>query len=108
MTLEVPSDPFTRSAWIVMQLRLHNTSLADIAREHGWSRSVVSQALRTPLYAQEVAIAGAIGLTPRELFAERYDPATGVRRHLVKSSAQRARRNVEGRGAKRHASGGGS
>ncbi|WP_372502357.1 helix-turn-helix domain-containing protein [Tistrella mobilis] len=107
MTLEVPSDPFARSAWIVMQLRLHNTNLSNIARENGWSRSVVSQALRTPLYPQEVAIAGKIGLTPRELFAERYDPKTGARRHPVKSTGQRSGRNVQGRAAKRHAVGGG-
>lgn len=102
MTLSVPTDPYVRTAWIVMQLRLRNTSLAEIARAHGWSKSVVSQALRSPLYLQEVAIADALDLTPEALFPERYD-ATGHRRHPVKSTARSGGRNVEGKRPRRHA-----
>ncbi|MEN2980301.1 helix-turn-helix domain-containing protein [Tistrella bauzanensis] len=85
-----------------MQLKLRNTSLADIARSNGWSKSVVSQALRSPLYQQEVAIAEALGLKPETLFVERYD-RTGRRRHAVKSSGRATGRNVEGARARRHA-----
>lgn len=70
--IEVPSDPRERNAWIKYQLELNNCTFADIAREGGVSRSVVRRALVMKYPKWQAAIAAKIGLTPAEIWPERY------------------------------------
>lgn len=81
-TLPTFQDAFERSVWVQAQLRLAGSSFAQIARENGWSRNAVTQAMRSPSDPQEKAIADKLGVTQRQLFPERYD-RSGQRRHHV-------------------------
>ena len=74
-----------RSLWVMSALRLSGQSFASIGREHGWSGTVVRNAMHMPLDAQERAIAEALGVTQQELFPERYD-AHGNRLHHVRKN----------------------
>lgn len=77
-TLKVPKNPAERRAWVCYQLRLRGDSLSAIARRIGVSHQAVSTALMSPSKDIEQAIAEAIGLTPEQLFPERFD-STGKR-----------------------------
>ncbi|MFW6027453.1 MAG: helix-turn-helix domain-containing protein [bacterium] len=106
---EIPSDPETRRAWVIEQLLLRGLSLNQLARRHGTHRSALSLTLRVPSLPSETILADALGLTPAQLFPERYDEH-GRRRHRTRPDLTRAARNsskdepdngapVEGRGA---------
>ena len=64
-------------------MRLRGKSLRRIAKSIGITPVAVSAALGIPSFRAEQAIAEALGLTPQQLFPERYDGA-GNRLHLVK------------------------
>jgi Ner family transcriptional regulator len=81
----IPSDPEARDAWIAYQLRLAGSSFARIADELGIARQTVRVAIERPYPKIERIIAKKIGLSPEELWPERY--------------ARRARRRRSDRGA---------
>lgn len=67
-----------RNAWVVFQLRLKGESLSSLSRKHGLVRTAISQALYLPHYLRyERIIAEELGVTPDQLFPERYQE--GVR-----------------------------
>jgi len=68
-----PQDPSFRRAWTKYQLSTRKTSLSGIAREKGKTRQAASAALSRPYPEMEEAIAAAIGLTPKDVWPERYD-----------------------------------
>lgn len=101
-------DPSLRRAWVNYALAMRGLSLAEIARREGVHRTCPGQALRTPYPKMERAIADAVGMTVHELFPERFrsdgsriQKKRGPRpkKSTYKSSRNRARRNVDGRGA---------
>jgi lambda repressor-like predicted transcriptional regulator len=81
--VSVPTHPLERTLWVQQRLRLLGKSFSSIARERGWNRMSVGDAMRRPSYPQEVAIAEALGMSVRELFPERYG-VDGQRLHLVR------------------------
>jgi lambda repressor-like predicted transcriptional regulator len=82
-------DARERSIWVQAQLRLSGSSFAEIARQHGWSRQAVGQAMNAPSEPQERAIADALGVDQRALFPERFNARTGDRLHPVRESIAR-------------------
>lgn len=96
-----------RRAWVQYQLLLLGRNLASIAKELGVHRKQPAIALVKPYPKMEKAIADTIGITPQELFPERYDadglPNRKRGRPFNSSNTtlnQRARaRNVHGREA---------
>ncbi|EGX99848.1 hypothetical protein AZA_19560 [Nitrospirillum viridazoti Y2] len=94
-TLPVFASPRERSIWVQAQLRLSNQSFSQIARDNGWSRVVVTNAMYVASNPQEVAIAAALGVSQQELFPERFD-RNGIRLHVVRQNkAGRVPRNVK-------------
>lgn len=79
----IPTNFTERTLWVQMQLRLKGLSFSAIGRQRGWSRAVVSEAMRRPSFPQEKAIADALDLSVRRLFPERYD-ARGNRLHRLR------------------------
>lgn len=76
-TKQLLSDPAKRRAWIIYKVNLQGRSLADVAREAGVTRQALYHSLRIPYPRMEKALADALGLTPAQLFPERYD-ADGI------------------------------
>jgi len=60
--------------WVRHQLKLKGYSLAGLAREVGLSRHAPKLALNKPYPRMERLIAGAIGVTPQEIWPDRYGP----------------------------------
>lgn len=89
MTTSIPTSPRERQQWVLFQLKLRGESFASVGVKEGVSKSSVRQALTEPSFRIEKALAKTLGLTPRELFPERYD-ARGRRLHQVRG--QKARR----------------
>lgn len=83
--------------WIVGQLRLRGTSLRRLADQTGVSQQAMSHALTGSSSHLEPVIAQALGLTPQQLFPERFT-AEGVRLHWTREPQRTTRRrpgNVE-------------
>ena len=96
-TLDVPKNPAERRVWVCYQLRLRGDSLRAIARRIGVCQQAPSNALMNPSKDIEQAIAEAIGLTPEQLFPERFD-ATGKRLVRTRSPQRNTRpagRNIQ-------------
>jgi Ner family transcriptional regulator len=74
----VPATAAARRAWIKYQLELRGTTLGKLAASKGLSRTTVNKALAVPYPKMERVIALALGLTPQQLWPERYDE-TGER-----------------------------
>ncbi len=91
----MPRDARARSIWVQGQLRLHGASFAAIARGLGISARAVGQAMFMPNHRVELALAAALGLEPRQLFAERYD-AAGRRLHAVRAAGAAGEAGPEG------------
>jgi lambda repressor-like predicted transcriptional regulator len=83
-----------RSLWAQAELKRIGSSLAEIARENGWSRPCVSNAMFRAADPQERAIAAKLGVTQQQLFPERFNPQ-GKRLHRVKNSAPITAHNVK-------------
>jgi Ner family transcriptional regulator len=66
-----------RNAWIGFQLKRRGKSFASLARENGFSRSSVAVALYRPSLKMESILANELGISPDQLFPERYQD--GVR-----------------------------
>ena len=97
--IDIPTSPAERSLWVQMQLRLRGSSFAAIARKHGWAKTSVSMAMKTPSFPQEQAIAEELGLQIESLFPERFD-ADGRRLHPIrKNTSRRGGGNAKGQGA---------
>ncbi|MDD2366656.1 MAG: helix-turn-helix domain-containing protein [Desulfuromonadaceae bacterium] len=69
---KVPTDPAERKAWIKYQLEINGSSFADLARATGNSRQTVRKALDIKYPKWDRAIAAKIGMTPSEIWPERY------------------------------------
>lgn len=100
--LDVPKNPVARRAWILYQFRIRGLSGRQIAREQGVSPQTVSQSMMGTgsSHLQDV-IAAAIGLTPQQLFPEKFD-GSGCRLGNVRPPNRTTREdagNVENRGA---------
>jgi len=85
----VPDGARERKLWVQMHLRLRGLSLAQIARDNGWSHQAVVNALHQPSYPQEAAIAAALDAPVEAVFHERYDH-TGRRLHPRKKRSNTA------------------
>lgn len=72
---DVPRDPFARHGWIVQALRSRGVSLSALSVQAGYTRTYFQQALHRPLATAEAAIAQALGLTPQQVWPERFDRA---------------------------------
>jgi lambda repressor-like predicted transcriptional regulator len=72
-TPKVPKNPAVRRVWICAQLRIKGHSLRKLAQREGVSHQAMSAALMTPNAHLEPVVAGALGLTPQQLFPERFD-----------------------------------
>lgn len=66
-------DPEKRWAWIKYQLQIRSKSIASIARRSGLAGPTIGQARYRPYPKVEKLIADEIGVTPQELFPDRYD-----------------------------------
>ena len=88
---DIPTEARQRAKWVQYQLKLRGKSFASIARSHGWSRYAVRACLHVPSYPQEVAVAEALGITPLQLFPERYDQ-DGTRLHRIQPKTIRGAR----------------
>ena len=71
------ASDFERSVWVQATLKLAHKSFASIAREHGWHRTAVGQAMYRASDPQEKAIAEALGVAQRALFPERFEIRRG-------------------------------
>ncbi|WP_425048775.1 helix-turn-helix domain-containing protein [Pseudomonas juntendi] len=69
----IPKDPALRWEWIKFQLRAHDTSLSKLARQLGVERNALHNVKRGPYPRMETAIAKAIGLTPQQVWPERWN-----------------------------------
>ena len=72
-TKRLLANPKKRRAWVIYQLLLKGQTLADIARGANVERQTLYHAFDRPYPRMERVLADAIGLTPQQLFAERYD-----------------------------------
>lgn len=101
-TNDVPKNPAVRRVWVCGQLRLKATSLRALAEIEGVTHQAMSAALVAPNAHLEPVIAGALGLTPVQLFPERFDAmgkrivqtrsqqrSTGARRAKVENAGNR-------------------
>lgn len=66
-------DPKQRRARIKYQIHMQGRMMADVARDAGVDRRTLYQTFQRPYPRMEKIIAEALGLTPQELFPERYD-----------------------------------
>lgn len=82
---------------MIAQLRLRGVSIRSLANRIGVRPQAVSAALVQPSARCERALADALGMRPRDLFPERYDPISGERTAKSNPSGARRRRNVEDR-----------
>lgn len=76
-TKQLLKDPEKRRAWIIYQVNLQGRSLSDIARTAGVNRQTLYHVFLKPYPRMEAIIADALGLTPAQLWPERYD-ANGI------------------------------
>ena len=70
---EIPNEPELRWEWIKFQLRTKGTSLAQLARQLGVERNALNNVKRVAYPRMERAIAQALGLTPFQIWPERWD-----------------------------------
>lgn len=75
-TNKVPEDPTIRKEWIKFQLAVRGYSLAALAREHGVTRQQPQAALTRPYPKWERIIAEHLGMTPQQIWPERYQQKT--------------------------------
>ena len=73
---DIPTNPSHRWEWIKYQLRTKGTSLAKLARELEVSDTAVKNVKRSPYPRMERAIAKALGLTPVDIWPERWQTSS--------------------------------
>lgn len=97
-TIDIPTDPRGRGAWVACALRLRGSSLSALARAEGVTASALSHVMTKPNRHLEAVIARAIGLTPQQVWPERFD-ADGERRHRHRPQyRKRVERRSNGKG----------
>ena len=69
---KVPTTPEERNIWIMYQLRMNKSSFAKLARQYGVTAQTVRRAIYIKYPKWERRIADVIGLTPSEIWPERY------------------------------------
>ena len=69
---KVPTDPKIRNAWIKYQLAIRDLTFSDIAREGGVTNQTIRRTLDARYPKWDRIIASKIGLTPAEIWPERY------------------------------------
>ncbi len=83
------SKPVKPKPWhpedIKAAVRKRGVSLAALSRSHGLPEHACRHALRYPYFEAEMAIAETLGLSPRQIWPERYD-AGGATRHPSRRS----------------------
>ncbi|MQX36859.1 helix-turn-helix domain-containing protein [Roseospira navarrensis] len=106
----IPKNPAERRAWIVYRLRSLGLSLAELGRQTGVSAQAMSAACVAPNIHLEPVIAEAIGLTPQELFPERWSEcgrrltqSRGPARHRMRSLSDHTAAGDAGQRQKEHA-----
>lgn len=78
-THRIPKKPEHLREWIKYQLRTNGSSFSTLAREHGVSRQAVQQVCYTSSPKWERLIAEQIGLSPEDIWPNRYTGCnTGV------------------------------
>lgn len=103
--LDTPKKPVSQPDWhpayIVYQLRLKGLSLRRLSRLNGFAASSAEVVNRIPWPKMERLVAGALGVTPQEIWPSRYNedgtPKSGL--HSRKRSTAARERNVEVKGA---------
>lgn len=92
----IPTDPLARTAWVQAQLKCHGWSFRRLGEAHGITGNGLSQAMYKPSVRAEQILAEAIGLTPIDIWPERFDRKTGKRLHRTfpQRSAAKRQRNV--------------
>ncbi|MCO6440530.1 MAG: helix-turn-helix domain-containing protein [Nitrococcus mobilis] len=94
-TKQLLKDPRKRRGWVIYQLTLRGSSLADVARQSGVRRQTLYMAFERPYPRMESLIAAALDLTPAQLWPERYDAdglplrQRGTRRKSTTKSTQK-------------------
>ena len=78
------------AARIKYELAERGHTLTSLAKANGYHHTAGSRVLRVPWPALETIIAAAIGVSPLEVWPDRYDPDTGV----PKAYLPRQRRRV--------------
>jgi lambda repressor-like predicted transcriptional regulator len=73
-TIDIPTNPVARRAWVMYQLKCRGMSLSDLARLEGVNRRSTAMALIHPNAHLRPVIAKAIGLTHQVLFPEDFGP----------------------------------
>lgn len=98
-TLDIPSDPLKRRTWVLYQLKLRGRTISALARDERVTREAIYKTFILPNSHLEPVIAGAIGLTVRQLFSERFAD-DGARLYSTRERSRASRsRNVQQRGA---------
>lgn len=72
-TKRILKDPEHRRAWVIYQLSLSGNSLAAVAEQAGVKRQTMYGVFSAPYPRMEAVVASALGITPQQLFPERYD-----------------------------------
>jgi len=71
---KILADADKRRSWVLYQLHLQGRSLAEVGYANGvMHRQNLYETFRKPYPRLEKIIAEAVGLTPQQLFPERYD-----------------------------------
>lgn len=70
---QIIRDPAKRRAWVKYQFHLQGRSMAQLAAEVGVERCTLYWVFKRPYPRMERIVADALGMTPQELFPERYD-----------------------------------
>jgi len=81
---ERPEPADWHPADVLAALKKRGQSLAGISVANGYHPTAAGKALKQPWPALELLIAGALGLTPKEIWPSRYDPE-GRPRHRTKT-----------------------
>jgi lambda repressor-like predicted transcriptional regulator len=88
---DIPENPAVRGAWVVFKLRVAGSSLKAVGDLEGVTKQAVSNAVSRAggngsSERLEKAVAAALRLPVKDLFPERYDPSTGLRKRAVSVS----------------------
>lgn len=67
-----PKKPHLLVEWVKYELRLKGSSFSEIARQNGCARETISRTFSKRMPKWEKVVAAAMGMTPEELWPERY------------------------------------
>jgi Ner family transcriptional regulator len=110
-TFDTPKKPANADwsrAYITAALWERGTSFRRLSRMHNYAPTALNQALNRPWPRAEAIIAGAIGLTPQQIWPSRYHPdgrpksgrgERGLGRYKAKDTSGTQGRNVNAREA---------